>query len=215
MPGVKPQRNEINLGFAGNINRAVERAKGDYILLLNQDIRALPMAEDAPVVRELLKPGWADVMLRVFGKHKNVGIVGPRLIFPTGHVQSVGGIFDAGKGPYHRYLGWADPTDRRINTTEKVSWITGATMMMRRDDFMAVGGLRGDLYPGGYFEDTHLCMNMRVNLKKDIWYCAEATLIHQAGSSGGNPKFMQNSMTFHRIWDRHIAAETNIVYVNY
>lgn len=215
MPGVKPQRNEANLGFAGNVNRAAARAKGDYLLLLNQDVRALPMADDAPVVCELLNPGWADVMLRVFGQHENVGIVGPRLIFPTGHVQSVGGIFDAGKGPYHRYLGWADPTDRRINMTEKVSWITGAAIMIKREDFYAVGGLRGDLYPGGYFEDVHLCMDVRTKLNKDIWYCAESTLVHQAGSSGGNPKFMHNSITFHKIWDAMIMPDTNIVFVNY
>jgi len=216
MPGVKPQRNAVNLGFAGNINTAAQRAKGDYILMLNQDTRSLTLPDDAPVVKELLHPGWADAMLRVFIERDNVGIVGPRLVFPNGAVQSVGGLYDAGKGPFHKYLGWSNPLDRRISVTEKVSWITGAAIMIKREDFFAVGGLRGDLYPGGYFEDVDLCQTVKRQLGKDVWYCADATLVHTVASTGGNPKhFMRNSVEFHKRWNDTISADTNIVYVSY
>jgi len=216
MPGVKPQRNTVNLGFAGNVNMAAQRANGDYILMLNQDTRALPLPDDAPVVKELLHPGWIDAMLRVFIERENVGIVGPRLVFPNGAVQSVGGLYDADKGPFHRYLGWANPLDRRINVTEKVSWITGAAIMIKREDFFAVGGLDGETYRGGYFEDVALCQMVKHQLHKDIWYCAEATLVHTVASTGGNQKnFMNNSVAFHKRWNDTIEPDTNIVYVNY
>jgi len=131
-------------------------------------------------------------------------------------VQSVGGLYDAGKGPFHRYLGWSNPLDRRISVTEKVSWITGAAIMIKRDDFFAVGGLRGDLYPGGYFEDAHLCMDVRTQLGKDVWYCSSSTLVHTVASTGGNQKhFMSNSVAFHKIWDKYIVPDSNVVFVSY
>lgn len=73
----KVERNEENLGFIRNVNRAAKRAHGDYLCLFNQDVRAL-------------KPGWADDMLALFAD-KRVGIVGPKLVFPQGGIQSCGG----------------------------------------------------------------------------------------------------------------------------
>jgi GT2 family glycosyltransferase len=88
--------------------------------------------------------------------------------------------------------------------------------MIRREDFFAAGGLRGDLYPGGYFEDVDLCQKVKRDIGKDIWYCAEASLVHTVASTGGNPKhFMRNSSTFHKRWDAEITPDTNIVYVGY
>ena len=80
--------------------------------------------------------------------------------------------------------------------------------MLRRDDFATLGGMRGDLYPGGYFEDVHLCLDMKHTLGKDTWYCADSTLVHEAGSTGGNPRFMQNRRLFARLWDEHITPDT-------
>lgn len=210
-----PVRNERNLRFADNVNAAAQRARGEYLLVLNQDTRAIPMVDDGPAVQALLRPGWVDELLRVFLAHPEVGIAGPRLVFPDGSVQSVGGRFDGMKGPFHRYLGWTNPLDARISRTEKVSWITGAAFMIRRDDYFTLGGLRGDLYPGGYFEDVHLCMEVRHQLGKEVWYCAESTLVHEVGSTGGNPHFMRNSAAFHRLWDEKIQPDTPFVYVNY
>lgn len=212
---IKPLRNEHNQGFAGNVNAAASRAKGDFILILNQDTRAIPLLSDAEIVQQLIRPGWLDAMLAVFDQYPDAGIVGPRLVFPNGAVQSVGGFFGADKGPYHDALGWSNPLDRRISTTCKVSWITGAAMLIRREDFMALGGLRGHLYRGGYFEDVDLCMRMRFELGKSIYYCADATLVHEVGSTGGNVHFMTNSATFHRLWDNVIEVDNPFVAVGY
>jgi len=170
------------------------------------------LASDAEVVKSLLCSGWADALLRVFQDQMDAGIVAPRLVFPTGHIQSAGGIFDARKQPWHRYLGWSNPTDRRINSVEKISWATGAALMVRREDFIACGGLDEAAYPGGYWEDVDFCLKMRFGLGKAIYYCPAATLVHEVGSTGGNPLFMQNMRTFHRRWDEQIEPDTPFVY---
>lgn len=197
----KVERNEENLGFIRNVNRAAKRAHGDYLCLFNQDVRAL-------------KPGWADDMLALFAD-KRVGIVGPKLVFPQGGIQSCGGLFDAGKGPYHRYLGWQNAEDWRVNTTEKVSWVTGACLMISREDFWKCGGLDDINLREAYFDDVTLCCQMRYTFGKEIWYCSEAVLEHDAGTSGGSKYFMHNSTAFHKAWDDKIIPDSPMVYVNF
>lgn len=160
----------------------------------------------------MLRPDWIDAMVRMFDEHENAGLVGPRLIFPTGAVQSVGGIFDGKGEPWHRWLGWADARDARVSKSQPVSWITGAAFMMRREDFLKLGGLDAETYPGGYWEDTDVCMKVRHVLGKEVWYCADATLVHEVGSTGGNPQFMDNARRFHERWDPLIEPETHFVY---
>jgi len=197
---LRVMRNEVNLGFAGNCNAGAAVAQGEVLIFLNQDIRPT-------------HGGWADRMLEVLGR-ENAGIVGPRLVFGNGAVQSVGGLFDAGKGPYHRDLGWSDAFCPRLSMDERISWTTGAALMIRRADFLAVGGFDVG-YVGGYFEDVDLCLKMRTQLHKEVWYCAGATLVHEVGSTGGNPKFMENSLRFHRLWDQHIVPDTMFVHVTF
>lgn len=207
-PPFKAVRNPANVGFSGTVNAAAARAQGEYLLMLNQDTEAI-------------KPGWADAMLTLFN-NPAVGIVGPKLIFPPtpdipdGAIQSAGGLFDGGKGPFHRYLGWRNVFDWRVCKTEKVSWITGAALMISREDFMKCGGLDSATYIHGYFEDVDLCMKVRLDLGKEIWYQPDATLFHEVGSSGGNPdNFMANSRRFHERWNDKIVPDTMMVYVNY
>lgn len=198
-------RNPENLGFIKNINAMAKRARGDVLCLLNQDIRCLHM-------------GWADIMLELMISNRAIGIVGPKLVFPEsmgGGIQSCGGLFDAGRGPFHRYLGWQNIFDRRVSTTERVSWITGACLMIWRQDFWKVGGLNDIDFIGGYFEDCSLCMSIIHELKKEVWYCAEATLEHNVGSTGGSPHFMHNSHAFHRLWDDKIIPDVNRIEVSY
>lgn len=202
-PPFKVARNPVNLGFIKNVNEAAKRANNDYLLLLNQDCVAI-------------NPLWLETMVTLMVSNPQIGIVGPKLVFPDGGgIQSCGGLFDGNKGPFHRYLGWQDITDRRVNTTERVSWITGACLLIRRDDFWRCGGLDDIHYIRGYFDDVDLCMKMRFELGKQVWYCAEATLEHSVGSTGGSKHFAENSRAFHRLWDSKITPDVPAIMVNY
>ncbi len=199
---VKVERNPFNLGFGANCNVSALRAKGEFILFLNQDCVAQT-------------PGWLDIMIHVL-QTTNAGIVGPKLVFPGGGIQSAGGWFDAAKGPFHRYIGWTAIDDWRVNTTEPVSWLTGAGLMLRRSDFEQLGGFDQD-YRRGYFEDVDLCQRVKHELGKEVWYCAEAVLIHTVGSAGGVPAevFRANSARFHQKWDAVIEPDVPSLHVDY
>lgn len=205
-PPASVARNERNLGFAGNCNAGARRAQGDVLLFLNQDTKA--------------HPGWFFPLMAAFADPA-VGIVGPKLVTeaagrdgPELSIQSCGGLFDGGRGPFHRFLGYhAD--DWRVNRPERVSWTTGAALAIRRELFAHVGGF-DEGYGRGYFEDVALNMAAR-KAGYQVWYCPHAVFEHTVGSTGGIPAhiFKRNSIKFHRDWDAEIVPDTPVVHVNY
>ena len=72
-------RNEQNLGFIGSCNRGAGQARGQYIVLLNNDTQ--------------VSDGWLDTLLGTFQQHPDTGIVGARLIYPDGTLQEAGGDY--------------------------------------------------------------------------------------------------------------------------
>lgn len=205
IPQASIQRNPRNLGFAGNCNAGAMRAQGDILLFVNQDVYG---------VAEWSR-GWDAGILKAF-ERPNVGIVGARLLFPDGRVQSVGGIFDAKGQPWHRCLGYLDPNYPEYDHAQPVSWTTGAALAIRRDLFLHVGGF-DTAYLGGYWEDVDLCMKARA-AGAEIWYTPDCTLVHKVGSSGGNPEYFgRNARLFKRRWvdSGVIKADVNAVYAGW
>src|SRR3990167_7354852 len=202
-PLVGLARNERNLGFAGTCNAGAACAQGDVLLFLNQDT--------------LARPGWFEALMDAFTDPK-VGIVGPKLVFAEegqpDSIQSCGGLFDAGRGPFHRWLGW-DAADWRVNVPERVSWTTGAALAVRRELFGKVGGF--DMgYSPAYFEDVAFCLAVR-RLGYEIWYEPRAVFPHAGGTSGAATaeSFKRNSLRFHREWDGVIVPDVPAIHVSY
>ena len=181
------ERNAVNLGFAGNVNAAARRATGDVLFIVNQDVYGVYN----------LSEGWDAALLMAFDRPA-VGIVGARLLFPNGAIQNAGGLFDVKGQPFHRCLGWTNRLHREVNTGRMVSWTTGAALAIRRDVFEAVGGM-DEAYRGGYFEDVDICLKARA-AGFDVWYEPRCTLVHTAGTTGGNPRFMENARLFKSRW---------------
>lgn len=198
-PPFKSERNAHNLGFIKNVNQAAKRAQGDYLCLLNQDCK--PLTQD-----------WLDTMLALIARRRNIGVVGPKLLFPDGSIQSCGGIYDGNKNPWHRNLGWKDANDWRVNTTQPVSWVTGACLMISRIDFWKCGGLNDIDLIFGYFDDPWICNQVRYELHKEVYYCAEAVLEHSVGSTGGSKHFLHNLLAFHKKWDGIIDKDTDQIF---
>jgi len=215
--GMEPasaQRNEHNLGFAGNCNAGAARSSGDVLLFLNQDT----VAHD----------GWFEPLMSMFND-PIVGIAGPKLVFTdqanrktdengTVHyldaIQSCGGLYGGNRGPFHRWLGWS-ADDWRVNVRERVSWITGAALAIRRDMFFRVGGFDVE-YEKGYWEDVDLNEKVK-EAGFEIWYCPESCFEHSPGTSGGVPPhiFKKNATRFHAKWDSKITPDTQVIHVPY
>lgn len=180
-------RNEINLGFNGNVNGAVKHTTGDILAICNQDIYAI----------DQWSTNWFKHIERAFDDPQ-VGIVGPRLLFPNGAIQSAAGEFDGKCQPSHRYLSYSDITYEPANTPEVVEWVTGAFLVVRRSLWEALGGF-DPIYAPSYFEDVDLCLRAR-ELGFKTWYEPRATFVHEVGSTGGSPHFGRSAAAFYERW---------------
>lgn len=198
------ERNPVNLGFAGNCNAGAARAKLPFIAFVNQDVFAV----------EGYSNDWYTAIVRAFDDPQ-VGIVGPRLLFPDGAVQSVGGMIDGARQPVHRCLGWRELRHPDIAEPRDVSWVTGAFLVIRREVFDALGGF--DLvYSPSYFEDADLCLRAREAGWK-VRYTPAATFVHPVGTTGGSPYFLRSARTFKERWadSGRIEPETAAVNARY
>jgi GT2 family glycosyltransferase len=185
---IEPIYNEDNTGsFSSNNNAAAKHAKGKYICLLNDDIQIPP--ENST---------WLYSMVQVLESDPKVGVVGALLLYPDQKtIQHCGVFFSAQTNnlPYHMlYRRQLSGVADFLAPYRYYQAVTGACLLIRREDYEAVGGLNPSFHYG--FEDTALCLAVRNKLKKLTVYCPDAKLIHDEGVTGAgkakNPKLEGN-----------------------
>ncbi len=133
--------------LSAKINLGVERARGEYCLLLNDDI-------------EVIEPGFVEAMLE-WAQETGVGAVGATLLYPDGRLQHAGVALLSG-APHHVYFGFPAPTMGHcglLHCVRNSLAVTGACMLLRKVDYEAVGGFDPDL-PLNY-NDVDLCLKLQ------------------------------------------------------
>ena len=159
--------------YADLNNRAVEAASGDIVGLVNNDIEALHAGWLDELVGQLLRPG--------------VGAVGAKLLWPNGMVQHGGVLLGVGNvaGHYGNRLADADWGDHgRNQLVQQVSGVTAACLLLRKEDYLAVGGMDTHAFPVA-FNDVDLCLKLRRAGKAIVW-TPHARLLHAESASRGH-----------------------------
>ena len=92
-------------------------------------------------------------------KEKNAGIVGSKLIYPDGTLQEAGGIIysDASGCNYGRN---DNPNALWYNYTKEVDYISGASIMLKKELWDELGGF-DEYFAPAYYEDTDLAFRIR------------------------------------------------------
>ena len=166
--GAKLIRNAQNLGFLRTCNRAVSEARGDYILLLNNDT--------------LVHAGAVNAMLESFAQFDNVGAVCAQLRFADGRLQEAGGIVWSDGSAWNWGRG-EHPQDPKFNYPREVDYGSAAALMVSRKLWEQLGGFDEDFAPA-YYEDTDLCFAIR-KLGHRVMYQPLAVVTHFEGVSHG------------------------------
>ena len=161
---------DLSFNFSAMNNIAAQQAKGDYLLLLNNDT-------------EVVHENWLDAMMN-HAQRSEVGVVGARLIYPDRRLQHAGVILGLGNVASHAHF--QQPMDDETSLSESfvdryVSAVTGACLLIRRQIFDEVGGLNDELFKVA-FNDVDLCLKVTERGYKIVW-TPFATLIHHDSSS--------------------------------
>ena len=173
---------EKNIGFGAAQNRAVRRAKGEYVFLCNPDIRA----HDASFHR----------MLHFADQLGEFGVIGPKLLHPDGEVQASCRRFPRIRDLLVKRIPFlknkADEylmADADLDQPTEVDWLVGAAMLMKRERFLEIKGFDERFFL--FFEDTDLCRRLKER-GYGVWYQPHASFIH--------PRMRLSDSSFPGMW---------------
>lgn len=135
--------------FARLNNFGVSQAKGEFLVLLNNDTQVFTST-------------WLEELL-AFARLDNVGAVGCKLLFDQRTIQHAGIVLSAGFTAIH--AGMFEDRNSKIyknyfNRIHEVSAVTAACMMIEKHKYEAVGGLDELWLPNGY-GDVDFCLRLK------------------------------------------------------
>jgi len=177
-PDVILIRNADNRLYSEGNNQGAWRATGEYLCLLNSDTE--------------VSVGALDKVQDFLIANPDYGAASPKLIWPDGKVQcasnrlptilaAVTEVTVLGDVPPGNWLSdWTHMKDFDHQTSRDVDQPPGACVMMKRTEFVAMGGLDQTL--SLYFNDVDLCDRLKRAGRK-VRYIADAVVVHHAGQS--------------------------------
>lgn len=201
---VRVLRRDIPFNFSQLCNDGARLARHPLLLFLNDDIEALD-------------GDWLSAM-QGFAAREDVGVVGARLLYPSGSLQHGGIASHLVPGPGHPWRGapreiWEQHP--LLAQAGEVDAVTGACLMIRHDLFDAVGGFDEKKF-AVTLNDVDLCLRVREHGLKVV-YAPQATLLHKEGQTRRADDRPEESVRYTRelaaYFRRHeSAARTSVFY---
>jgi len=197
IPGLVYVRNESNRGFIASCNHGAEKARGEFIVFLNNDTE--------------VTPGWLGALRETFDSEPEAGLVGSKLVFPDGRLQEAGGIIWRDASGWNRGK-WQDASKPEFNYLREVDYCSAASVMIPKSLFQTLGGFDSKYAPC-YYEDTDLAFRVRRHGLK-VFYQPASEVIHYEGATGGTDlssgakKYQAiNRETFLKTWAAELAEK--------
>ena len=183
-----PYSGPFNFSLMNNLG--ARRATGNVLVFLNDDV-------------EPLEPEWLSELL-AHAHRPGIGVVGARLVYPSGAIQHVGlalGIMN-GVGHLHRdaysaqFWNW-------IPFTRNVSAVTGACLAIRRSVFEELGGF-DEAFPVNY-GDADLCLRAR-KAGYEVLVEPAALLRHYERQTRSPGVLLEEKERWHERWGDWVEA---------
>lgn len=148
----------------GGNNLAAAHARGEWIILLNDDTEA--------------DPGWIAALMAAAQKHPRAGVLGCLLLYPGGRkIQHAGGITHPNGLTDHADWGReADFAAIAQAPPRPCDYVTGAAMAIHREVWRRAGPLDPGFFPI-YFEENEFCWRAQ-QAGWEVWVVPQARVIH-------------------------------------
>lgn len=190
-------RNKKNLGFLKNCNYATAKAKGKYLLFLNNDTT--------------VTKGWLKPLVTLMEQDERIGITGSKLVYPNGILQEAGAVIWSNGDGWN--YGRNDISNKpEYNYVKEVDYISGAAMMVRRSLWDKIGGFDEQFAPA-YYEDTDLAFQVRKE-GYQVVFQPKSVVIHYEGMSNGTDtengikKYqIENKEKFKKKWTKELRKQ--------
>ena len=158
--------------YAMVVNQLAKSAAGDVLVMLNDDT-------------EVVEGDWLRSMVSTLSI-PGVGVVGAKLLYPSGDIQHAGVVGGLGGTAGHAYVGWSADDPGYFDdllVIRNASAVTGACMAVRSTDFETLGGLDEQHFAVA-FNDTDFCFRAwRAGLR--VVVDPDAIVIHRESVTRG------------------------------
>jgi O-antigen biosynthesis protein len=198
---VRVLRYDYPFNYSAINNYGAQQAMGSIIGLVNNDI-------------EVIKPDWLTEMVS-HACRAEIGCVGAKLYYENGTIQHAGVICGLGgvAGHGHREFPNSHPGYfAKLVTTQTVSAVTGACLLVRREVYEEVGGLDA-LNLTIAFNDVDFCLKVRQAGYRNLW-TPYAELYHYESISRGaedttekQTRFLSEISFMHKKWGKELQRD--------
>lgn len=171
-------------------NFGVQYAKGEYLLLLNNDT-------------EVITPDWMEELL-MYAMRKDVGVVGAKLYYPDKTIQHAGIVIGLGAHRTAGHTHYRIPEANvgymgRLCYAQDVTAVTGACMMVSKVLYEELGGLDESFTVA--LNDVDFCLRVREKGFLNI-FTPFAELYHYESKSRGSDKKDERALRYQQESDR-------------
>ncbi|MFC3652667.1 glycosyltransferase family 92 protein [Dyella humi] len=185
-------------------NFAAMQARGEYLILLNNDTA-------------VLHADWIEALLN-HAQRPEVGIVGAKLHFPDGRIQH-GGVVLGLRGPAdHPFIGQpmeADGYMHRLRVDQNYTAVTAACLMIRKSVYEEVSGLDEQDFKVSY-NDVDLCLKVQQAGYLTVWTpyarlmhvgSVSQTKVDKTAQDAKQKRFQGEQNAMYRKWLKLLARD--------
>ncbi|MFA5171094.1 MAG: glycosyltransferase [Sulfuriferula sp.] len=152
----------VNRYFGEGNNIGVEATRGEFVVLINNDVA--------------VTQGWLSALLPHL--HGNIGVVAPTFLYPDGRVQECGATINE-QGRSIQKLQFGNQSELPLLPFE-CDYVSAALIVMRKRDYLAVGGFSPEYEPA-YYEDVDLCFKLAARGLRTV--CVPKVRVYHVGNA--------------------------------
>ena len=169
-PQIKVIRSSQNLGFAGGNNLGIKEARGEYLLLINNDTH--------------FKEFCIDALIERLESSERIGIACPKLRFAWDNnpIQFAGYTPLSNITIRNKAIGFGEEDNGQYDTAHSTPYAHGAAMLIKREALERVGLMPECFFL--YYEEIDWSM-MFTRAGYEIWYDPACTVYHKESQTTG------------------------------